>query len=192
MQLFLIFYALPQLGVKIDPFPAAVIAFSLNVGGYAAEIVRSAILRPQGPVGGRRDRRHGLRDHPAADHPAAGRPDRGPAAVEHPDLAGQGHLARGGHPGDRAAPGGPARGGADFEFLALYGMAAVYYWVICLVLSFVQSRTETRLNRFVAHEHPPTRTTSLADRVQPGLREVLRRPRRHRDVVHGAPGTVTS
>ena len=29
--------------MKIDPFPAAVIAFSLNVGGYAAEIVRSSI-----------------------------------------------------------------------------------------------------------------------------------------------------
>ena len=27
----------------IDPFPAAIIAFSLNVGGYAAEIIRSAI-----------------------------------------------------------------------------------------------------------------------------------------------------
>ncbi|EBM0725746.1 ABC transporter permease subunit, partial [Salmonella enterica subsp. enterica serovar Senftenberg] len=38
----------------------------------------------------------------------------------------------------------------SFEFLALYGMAALYYWVICLVLSFAQSRTETRLNRFVA------------------------------------------
>src|SRR5205807_2114624 len=43
VQLFIVFYALPELGVKIDPFPAAVIAFSLNVGGYAAEIIRSAI-----------------------------------------------------------------------------------------------------------------------------------------------------
>src|SRR5262249_12364117 len=40
VQLFIVFYALPELGVKIDPFPAAVIAFSLNVGGYAAEIIR--------------------------------------------------------------------------------------------------------------------------------------------------------
>ncbi len=43
VQLFIVFYALPELGVKIDPFPAAIIAFSLNVGGYAAEIIRSAI-----------------------------------------------------------------------------------------------------------------------------------------------------
>ena len=37
-----------------------------------------------------------------------------------------------------------------FEFFALYGTAAVYYWVICLVLSFGQSRLERRLERYVA------------------------------------------
>jgi hypothetical protein len=37
-----------------------------------------------------------------------------------------------------------------FEFFALYGTAAVYYWVICLVLSFGQSRLENRLERYVA------------------------------------------
>lgn len=44
VQLFIVFYALPQFGVTLEPFPAAVIAFSLNVGGYAAEVIRSAIL----------------------------------------------------------------------------------------------------------------------------------------------------
>ena len=44
VQLFVIFYGLPAVGVVIDPFPAAVIAFSLNVGGYAAEVIRAAIL----------------------------------------------------------------------------------------------------------------------------------------------------
>ena len=32
----------------------------------------------------------------------------------------------------------------------LYGTAAVYYWVICLVLSFGQARIEHRLERYVA------------------------------------------
>jgi His/Glu/Gln/Arg/opine family amino acid ABC transporter permease subunit len=55
-QLFIVFFALPEFGVKIDPFPAAIIAFSLNVGGYAAEIIRSAIQSiPK--VSGRRPRR---------------------------------------------------------------------------------------------------------------------------------------
>jgi len=44
VQLFIVFYALPQIGLVIDPFPAAVLAFSLNVGGYAAEVIRAAIL----------------------------------------------------------------------------------------------------------------------------------------------------
>jgi cystine transport system permease protein len=39
-----IFYGLPSVGVLIDPWPSAVIAFSLNVGGYAAEVIRAAIL----------------------------------------------------------------------------------------------------------------------------------------------------
>ena len=36
-----------------------------------------------------------------------------------------------------------------FDFFALYGVAAVYYWVICLILSFAQNRLETRLERYV-------------------------------------------
>ncbi len=44
VQLFIVFYGLPQIGVKIPSYPAAIIALSLNVGGYAAEIIRASIL----------------------------------------------------------------------------------------------------------------------------------------------------
>ena len=44
VQLFVIFYGLPSIGLTIDPWPSAIIAFSLNVGGYAAEVIRAAIL----------------------------------------------------------------------------------------------------------------------------------------------------
>lgn len=37
-----------------------------------------------------------------------------------------------------------------YEFLALYSLAALYYWVICTVLSAVQLRLEHRLERGVA------------------------------------------
>lgn len=43
VQLFVVFYGLPRLGVVIEPFPAAVIVFSLNEGAYCAEIVRAAL-----------------------------------------------------------------------------------------------------------------------------------------------------
>lgn len=44
VQLFIIFYGLPSVGILIDPVPAAIIAFSLNVGSYASESLRAAIL----------------------------------------------------------------------------------------------------------------------------------------------------
>ena len=43
VQLFVIFYGLPSLGVVIDPFPAAVIVFSINEGAYCAETIRAAL-----------------------------------------------------------------------------------------------------------------------------------------------------
>ena len=51
VQLFVIFYGLPSLGVLIDPFPAAVIVFSINEGAYSAETIRAAILAvPKGQL----------------------------------------------------------------------------------------------------------------------------------------------
>ena len=44
VQLFVIFYGLPSIGLLIPSWPSAVIAFSLNVGGYASEVIRAAIL----------------------------------------------------------------------------------------------------------------------------------------------------
>ncbi|PVM83177.1 cystine ABC transporter permease [Caulobacter radicis] len=43
VQLFLIYYGLPQLGLELPPLAAAGIGFSLNVAAYAGEILRSAI-----------------------------------------------------------------------------------------------------------------------------------------------------
>ena len=43
VQLFVVFYGLPKVGLRIEPFPAAVIVFSLNEGAYCAETVRAAL-----------------------------------------------------------------------------------------------------------------------------------------------------
>lgn len=43
VQLFLIFYGLPSLGIVLDKFTAAVITFSINEGAYCAETVRGAL-----------------------------------------------------------------------------------------------------------------------------------------------------
>jgi cystine transport system permease protein len=43
VQLFILFYGLPSMGITLNPFPAAVIGFTLNVGAYSSEIIRAAI-----------------------------------------------------------------------------------------------------------------------------------------------------
>ncbi|WP_395309532.1 ABC transporter permease subunit [Mycobacterium sp. AMU20-3851] len=151
VQLFIVFFALPEFGVRIDPFPAAVIAFSLNVGGYAAEIIRSAILSvPKGQWEAAETIGY---NYPGALRriilPQATRVAVPPLSntlislVKDTSLAStilvtellrQAQIV--------AAP--------TFEFFALYGTAAIYYWVICLVLSFGQARVEHRLERYVA------------------------------------------
>lgn len=44
VQIFIIFYGLPNAGIVLNALPAAIIAFSLNVGAYASETLRAAIL----------------------------------------------------------------------------------------------------------------------------------------------------
>jgi L-cystine transport system permease protein len=146
-----VFYALPQLNIVIDPFPAAVIAFSLNVGGYAAEVIRAAILSiPKGQWEAAQTIGMGYSTTlQRVILPQAARTAVPPLSntlislVKDTSLASTilvtellrvAQLA--------AAP--------TFDFFALYGVAAVYYWVICLVLSFAQGRLETRLERYIA------------------------------------------
>ena len=51
VQLFVVFYGLPSLGIVLDPFPAAVIVFSINEGAYASETVRAALEAvPKGQI----------------------------------------------------------------------------------------------------------------------------------------------
>lgn len=152
VQLFIIFYALPSLGVVIDPFPSAVVAFSLNVGGYAAETIRAAILSvPKGQweaaatIG--LDHRLTLQ---RVVLPQAVRVAVPPLSntfislVKDTSLASTimvTELLRKAQ--EIAAP--------TYEFMTLYSLAAVIYWLICLVLSTAQARLERRLDRFVAH-----------------------------------------
>ena len=51
VQLYLVFYGLPSLGIVLDAFPTAVLVFGLNEGAYMAESVRGALEAvPKGQV----------------------------------------------------------------------------------------------------------------------------------------------
>ena len=43
VQLYLVFYGLPGVGILIDAFPAAIIVLSINTGAYTAETIRAAL-----------------------------------------------------------------------------------------------------------------------------------------------------
>jgi cystine transport system permease protein len=152
VQLFVIFYGLPSVGIVIDPWPSAVVAFSLNVGGYAAEVIRAAILSvPKGQweaaymIG----MSHG-RALTRIILPQAARVSVPPLSNTFISLVKDTSLAslilvtelfR------------QAQEVAAFsqKFMLLYLEAALVYWAICLVLSSAQGILEKRLDRYVAH-----------------------------------------
>lgn len=43
-QIFLIYFGLPQLGIRFGPFTAGIIALGVNGGAYVAEIIRGGLL----------------------------------------------------------------------------------------------------------------------------------------------------
>ncbi|WP_083336136.1 ABC transporter permease subunit [Mycobacteroides saopaulense] len=151
LQLFLIFFALPEFGVKISPFPAAVIAFSLNVGGYAAEIIRSSILSiPRGQWEAASSL--GMSYSTTLWRiviPQASRVAVPPLSNTLISLVKDTSLASAILVTDvmrtaqvAAAP--------TFQFFTLYVTAGVYYWIVCMAMSVVQDRLEQRLEKSVA------------------------------------------
>ena len=152
VQLFVIFYWLPSLGLLIDPWPSAVIAFSLNVGGYAAEVIRAAILSvPKGQweaghtIG--MSRTTALR---RIILPQAARVSVPPLSntfislVKDTSLASLILVTELFREAQKIAA-------FSQEFVMIYMEAALVYWVFSLVLSTAQSRIEKRLDRYVAH-----------------------------------------
>jgi His/Glu/Gln/Arg/opine family amino acid ABC transporter permease subunit len=151
LQLFIIFYGLPSLGIVLDPWPSAIVAFSLNVGGYAAETIRAAILSvPKGQweaaatVG--LSRGATLRQIVL---PQAARVAVPPLSNTLISLVKDTSLASAvlvteilRKAQELAAP--------TFQFFLLYGIAAIYYWIVSQLLTVLQGQLEKRLNQKVA------------------------------------------
>ncbi|MFT4260779.1 amino acid ABC transporter permease [Microbacterium sp.] len=152
VQLFVIFYGMPAVGITIDPWPSAIIALSLNVGGYGAEIVRAAILSvPQGQweaaytVGMNR-----TRALMRIILPQAARVSVPPLSntfislVKDTSLTSTILVTELFRVSQQIAA-------SSYQVMVVYLTAALVYWVICLVLSAGQGALERRLDRRVAH-----------------------------------------
>ncbi|WP_066323155.1 amino acid ABC transporter permease [Anoxybacteroides amylolyticum] len=151
VQLFIIFYGLPNLGITIDSFPAAVIGFSLNVGAYASEIVRAAILSiPKGQWEAAYSLGMSYRQTlKRIIFPQAARVSIPPLSntfislVKDTSLASLILVAEMFRKAQEIAS-------MNYEFLLLYTETGIIYWVICFLLSIAQDRIEKRLNRYIA------------------------------------------
>ncbi|WP_082554064.1 ABC transporter substrate-binding protein/permease [Aeromicrobium sp. Root495] len=150
LQLAIVFYGLPEIGLNFDRYVAAVLAFSINIAGYAAEIIRSAILAvPKGQTEAARtiglDYRQTLR---RVVLPQALRTAVPPLSnsllslVKDTSLASTILVVEAFRVTLNAA-------NESTEYLALLILLGFYYWVVCWILSIGQRRLETRLDRYV-------------------------------------------
>jgi cystine transport system permease protein len=151
VQLFLIYYGLAQFGIRFDPVPAALLGFSLNIGGYAAEIIRAAISsidlsQWEAAESLGMNRRQTLQ---LVILPQAARVAIAPlsnsfislvkdtslaATIQVPELFRQAQLIT-------------AR---TFEIFTMYFATAVIYWILSTVLATLQGRLEARASRYVS------------------------------------------
>ncbi len=151
VQLFIIFYGLPSVGVTISPFISAIIGFSLNVGAYASEIIRAAILStPKGQwEAGYSIGMSYSQTLKRIILPQATRVSIPPLSntfislVKDTSLASLILVTEMFRKAQEIAS-------TNYEFLLLYSQAGLLYWIICFILSVIQQRIEGKLDRYVA------------------------------------------
>src|SRR6476660_3166001 len=149
LQIFFFFLALPQLGIILPGFWAGVIALSLNYGAYMSEIFRAGFSS----VG------KGQREAAIALGMTAGQTTRRvilPQALRFAiPPTGNEFIAMTKDSALVAATGfvhelmwrATKVGRAQFHNLEALIMAAIFYWIMTLILTALQSRIETRLSK---------------------------------------------
>ena len=156
VQLFLIFYALPSVGITLDAFPAAVIGFTLNVGAFTSEVIRATLLSV---AKGQWEAAHsiGMSWGQSLRYiilPQAARVAVPPLSNTFISLVKDTSLAS-----VMTVPelflAAQRIAAVTYQPLILYSEAALLYLLISSVLSYLQSRLELRLERntLVKEEH---------------------------------------
>lgn len=150
VQLFIVYFGLPIVGVTLDVWSAAIITFSLNIGAYASEAVRAAVLSvPKGQWEAATalgmSYTQILRRIIA---PQAARISLPPlsnifiSTLKDTSLAASITMVDMFMVAQRIA----AR---TFDPLTLYVLAALFYLIVCTFLTFLQARLEKRFSRYV-------------------------------------------
>ncbi len=150
VQIVVVFYGLPALGVYIDPIPAGIIAFSLNVGAYASETLRASFLsvsKDQWEV----SFSLGLSYLQTFWHVIllqalkVATPPLGNSFIslfKDTSLASVVTVTEIFRVAQQKA-------NTSYDFLPIYLEAALIYWLFCLVLSYIQNLLERKFSRMV-------------------------------------------
>ncbi|UBH12559.1 amino acid ABC transporter permease [Macrococcus armenti] len=158
VQLFIIFYGIPEVGrlitgnpdikLNIAPVVAAIIGLSLNVGAYASEIIRGGILSiPQGQKEAAYSigmsewmtmKRIVLPQAMRVSVPALGNTLL--SLVKDTSLLGFILVAEMFRKAQEIAA-------TSYEFLSIYVLVGLMYWVVCFIISIVQGRYEMHVER---------------------------------------------
>lgn len=152
VQLAVVFYGLPAMGVFINPIPAAIIGFSLNVGAYGSETVRAAILSvPKGQwEAGFSIGMTYLQTFRRIIAPQALRVAVPPLSNAFIGLFKETSLASFVTVTEmfRVAQ---QYANLSYDFLPIYIEVGLVYWLFCWILFVVQARLERYFDRHVAH-----------------------------------------
>lgn len=158
VQLFIIFYGIPELGRLITnnsdsqwtlaPVVAAIIGLSLNVGAYASEIIRGGILSiPKGQTEAAYSigmnyrqtvQRIILPQAIRVSVPALGNTFL--SLIKDTSLLGFILVAEMFRKAQEVAS-------TTYEYLTIYILVALLYWVVCFIISIIQNYYESYLER---------------------------------------------
>lgn len=147
LQIFFFFLALPQLGIILSGVFAGVLALGLNYGAYMSEIFRAGLAS----VGkGQREAAMALGMTPGQTMrrivlPQALRFAIPPVGNEFIAMTKDSALVSATGFVHELMWRATKVGRAQFHNLEALIMAAIFYWVVTLILSFVQNKVETRL-----------------------------------------------
>jgi polar amino acid transport system permease protein len=149
LQIFFFFLALPQLGIILSGLSAGVLALGLNYGAYMSEIFRAAL----GSVGkGQREAAIALGMTPWQTMkrivlPQALRFAIPPIGNDFIAMTKDSALIAGTGFVHEIMWRATRVGRAQFHNFEALLVAAIFYWMMTLVLSYIQSRIEARLSR---------------------------------------------
>lgn len=148
VQILLIYFGLPQIGISIDPIPSGIVALSLNVGAYQSENFRAGLI---GVDHGQREAAHSIgmsywQSMRRIIFPQALRialPTIGTrfiALMKDTSLVSVITVTELTRVAERV-------GSATFRYLEMYLIVALIYWLLNFVLSIGQAAIERRLAR---------------------------------------------